>query len=213
MHTQRLRVLVLHGLWMHAPAMRWFTTRLRGRGFDAQALGYYSVVQGTEAAVARIAAALQPGTAIVAHSLGGLLAIRAAQALGPQRAGRIVCLGTPLAGSAAAGSVIERVPAGRHLLRAHGQLLREGCGALPAGLAVGNVAGSVPRGLGGLVGRFRDAHDGTVRVAETRVEGLADHVVVRASHSGLIFSDAAVRQAAAFLSEGRFTHAPGEDAA
>lgn len=200
------RVLVLHGLWMHAPAMRWFATRLRARGFDAHALGYYSLVQGTDAGVARILAALQPGTAIVAHSLGGLLALRAAQAYGVERMGRIVCLGTPLAGSAAAGSVMTRVPAGRQLLHRHGELLCAGCGAVPEGLDVGNIAGCVPRGLGGLVGRFQDAHDGTVRVAETRMEGLADHVVVRASHSGLIFSDAAARQAVAFLQDGRFAH-------
>jgi hypothetical protein len=43
-----------------------------------------------------------------------------------------------------------------------------------------------------------------VAVAETRIPGLGDHVVVRASHSGLLFSDAALRQAAAFLREGRF---------
>lgn len=207
------RVLVLHGLWMHAPAMRWFATRLRARGFDAHALGYYSLVQGTDAGVARILAALQPGTAIVAHSLGGLLALRAAQAYGVERMGRIVCLGTPLAGSAAAGSVMTRVPAGRQLLHRHGELLCAGCGGVPEGLDVGNIAGCVPRGLGGLVGRFQDAHDGTVRVAETRMEGLADHVVVRASHSGLIFSDAAVRQAVAFLQDGRFAHAHEDGAA
>ena len=201
-------VLVLHGLWMHAPAMRWFATRLRSAGFDARALGYYSLLQGTDAGVARIIDALQPGTAIVAHSLGGLLAMRAAQTHGAARMGRVVCLGTPLAGSAAAEGVITRVPAGRQLLHRHGELLRAGTGPIPAGLQVANIAGSVPRGLGGLVGRFHDVHDGTVRVAETRVAGLADHVVIHASHSGLIFSDAAVRHAVAFLRDGRFAQTP-----
>ena len=42
------RVLLLHGLWMHAPALRWFATRLRSRGFDARTLGYYSVMEDTE---------------------------------------------------------------------------------------------------------------------------------------------------------------------
>lgn len=201
-------VLLLHGLWMHAPTMRWLATRLRAHGFDARTLGYYSVLQGSDAGVARIVAALQPGTAVVAHSLGGLLALRAAAAYGPARMGRIVCLGTPLAGSAAAERIVTRIPAGRHVLRAHAELLRNGCGgAIPDGLEVGMVAGSVPRGLGGLVGRFTDTHDGTVRVAETRVAGLADHVVVRASHSGLIFSDAAARQAIAFLRHGAFLEA------
>ena len=27
------RVLLLHGLWMHAPAMRWLAARLRAAGF------------------------------------------------------------------------------------------------------------------------------------------------------------------------------------
>ncbi len=199
------RVLVLHGLWMHAPAMRWFASRLRTRGFDAATAGYFSMLQGTEAGIARIAAALRPGDAVVAHSLGGLLALRAAERFGAARCGRIVCLGTPLAGSAAATGVVARVPAGRHLLRAHADLLREGCG-IAHGLEVGMVAGCVPHGLGGIVARFDDAHDGTVRVAETQAPGLADHVVVRASHSGLIFSEAAVHQAAAFLRQGRFDH-------
>ena len=66
------------------------------------------------------------------------------------------------------------------------------------------VAGNVARGAGRLLARFDGPSDGTVAVAETRLPGLSDHVVVRASHSGLLFSDAAVRQAAVFLREGRF---------
>lgn len=206
------RVLVLHGLWMHAPTMVWFAARLRAHGFDAVTSGYYSVLQDTDAGVARIVAAMAPGTAIVAHSLGGLLALRAAERYGAQRCGRIVCLGTPLAGSAAAEGVMAHVPAGRHLLRAHAGVLQAGCAIAP-GLEVGMVAGCVPHGLGGLLTRFDDAHDGTVGVAETRVEGLADHVVIRTSHSGLIFSAEAVRQSAAFLRSGRFLHDAGARAA
>lgn len=202
------RVLVLHGLWMHAPAMAWFTRQLAAQGFDAHALGYYSLLQGTEAGVGRIVAALQPGTGIVAHSLGGLLALRAADAYGVGNMGRIVCLGTPLAGSAAASGVVERIPAGRQLLHAHGDLLRGGSGPIPPGLEVGNVAGSVPIGLGGLVAGFSEEHDGTVQMSETRAHGLTDHVVVKASHAGLIFSADAARQAAAFLRTGHFQHDP-----
>ena len=54
---------------------------------------------------------------------------------------------------------------------------------------------------------FDGPHDGTVSVAETRVPGLADHVVVRASHSGLLFSDEVVRQVAGFLRGDGFEHA------
>ena len=123
--------------------------------------------------------------------------------------GRVVCLGTPLAGSRAAGGIVRRLPAGRCLLGRHAPMLLAGVGSLPPGVDVGMIAGSRRRGLGRLMAPLGDDHDGTVAVAETWLEGLADHVVLPASHSGLIFSDAAVRQAAAFLRTGHFEHGTG----
>lgn len=218
-HTVRMRsaqktrghVILLHGLWMHAPAMRWFATRLGSRGFDAHALGYYSVLEDSEHAVARVVKALQkaPGSHVIAHSLGGLMALEAARRE-ECAIGRIVCLGTPLAGSRAADGVIQRFPAGRRLLGQHVPMLLAGAGSLPEGVQVGVIAGSRRRGLGGVLAHFSDDHDGTVAVSETRLDGLADHIVLPASHSGLIFSDAAVEQSAAFLRDGHFDHAAGE---
>ncbi|RBH04597.1 alpha/beta hydrolase, partial [Xanthomonas oryzae pv. oryzae] len=46
--------------------------------------------------------------------------------------------------------------------------------------------------------------DGTVALAETRLPGLRDHCVMRASHSGLLRSPEAAAQALAFLRCGRF---------
>lgn len=204
--------MLVHGLWMHSFTLRWLATRLRGRGFTPQSFGYYSLLQDTDAVVARLAAAMraQPGLHVVAHSLGGLLALRAAQEVPPERMGRIVCLGSPLGGSGAASAIATRVPAGAQMIGQNRVLLQSGIGSIPHGLEVGAVAGCVPRGLGGVVAKFACEHDGTVAVPETRVPGLADHVVVRASHSGLLVSDAAVRQATHFLRDGHFRHA-GQD--
>src|SRR5690606_40697080 len=83
-------------------------------------------------------------------------------------------------------------------------LLRTGCPRLPPGVEVGMLAGSRPRGLGALVAHFEGVHDGTVELAETHVPGLADHRVIDASHTGLLFSREAVRQVAGFLQAGRF---------
>lgn len=206
-------VLVLHGLWMHAPSMFWFARQLKAAGFDAHTLGYYSVMESTEQAVARVRAALQarPGSHVVAHSMGGLMALRAAQGLPPGGIGRVVCLGTPLAGSRAADGFARRVHGGRRMIGQHLALLREGAGPLPPGVEVGEVAGCRPMGLGELVARFDCPHDGTVALPETRVPGLTDHVVIAASHGGLMFSAEAVRQAVCFLRTGRFEHA-GADA-
>ena len=76
----------------------------------------------------------------------------------------------------------------------------------PAEAQVGVVAGCVPHGLGALFAGFHGDHDGTVAVAETRLDGIADHVVVESSHSGLLFSAEAARQAVVFLQEGHFLH-------
>lgn len=202
-------VLLVHGLWMRAIAMRWLATRLCSQGFAPATFGYYSLLQDTDAVVARLAATLaeRPGTQVVAHSLGGLLTLRAVEHLAGVQLGRIVCLGSPLAGSGAAAAIAARVPAGARLVGRNHALLEAGIGRIPDGIEAGMIAGCLPHGLGGLVARFDGPHDGTVAVAETRVPGLVDHVVVRASHSGLLFSDAVVRQVAGFLRAGRFEHA------
>lgn len=202
------RVLLVHGLWMRSFSMRWLATRLRSQGFDTRLFGYYSLLQDTDDVVARLAEAIgdQPGTHVVAHSLGGLLTLRAAERHRAGDVGRIVCLGSPLAGSQAASSIVAKVPAGARLVGHNRTLLAAGIDRIPTGLQVGAIAGCVPRGLGGVVAHFACEHDGTVAIPETRVPGLADHWVVHASHTGLLFSDPAVRQTAAFLREGRFEH-------
>jgi pimeloyl-ACP methyl ester carboxylesterase len=199
-------VLLVHGLWMRGITMHWLATRLRSRGFEPRTFEYFSLLQDTDAVVARLADALRerPGTHVLAHSLGGLLALRAAEQVGADNIGRIVCMGSPLAGSRAAATIAAKLPAGAQLVGHNRALLESGVDHIPKGIEVGAIAGCVPHGLGGFVAHFDGEHDGSVAMAETRLPGLVDHVVVRASHSGLLFSDAAVRQAVAFLREGRF---------
>ena len=103
----------------------------------------------------------------------------------------------------------RRAPLSLVLGRSRG-LLETGCAPWQGPVEVGVVAGNRARGLGGLFARMDGESDGTVSVAETRLAGLTDHCVVPASHSGLIFSDAAVRQAAGFLHTGHFDHGTGE---
>ena len=83
-------------------------------------------------------------------------------------------------------------------------LLQQGLGHWDGPAAVGMVAGSVALGLGNRIAALGPQSDGTVALAETRVPGLRDHCLVRASHSGLLFSPLAARQTAAFLRHGRF---------
>lgn len=198
-------VMLVHGLLLFAGAMHWFALQLREAGFATETFGYHSIVGGPEAAQSALAERLRQGGAmhLVAHSLGGLLALETLSSHPGLAASRVVCLGAPLCGSGAAESLAHR-PMLRWWLGRSAALLRQGCVHWPEGVAVGMVAGNRPHGLGALFARFDDEHDGTVAVAETRHPQLADHVIVPASHSGLIFSRVAAAQAAHFLREGRF---------
>ncbi|MCD7097446.1 alpha/beta fold hydrolase [Stenotrophomonas sp. MMGLT7] len=200
------KVLLLHGIWNPAWWMWPLAWHLRAAGFDARLFGYRGALQGPEAAVASLARHIgaQDGRplALVGHSLGGMVALETARRYPELPIGRIVCLGSPLCGS----GVARRVAGLRWCAWAlgHGRtLLLDGVAPWAGGIPVGMIAGARPMGLGRLFVEMAES-DGTVAVAETRLDGLADHCVVPASHSGLVFSPEAARQALAFLREGRF---------
>ncbi|PJK00534.1 cobalamin adenosyltransferase [Lysobacteraceae bacterium NML91-0213] len=201
------RVIVLPGLWMPAVSMAWFAARLRVLGFDARTLGYRSIVDGARYAIEGIEEALRAGPAhLVGHSLGGVIALEAVHRQPALPVGRVVCVGSPLCGSAAARVLRARRLTGAYLGRS-GPLLERGCAEWPDTVEVGMIAGTRPRGLGGLVARFDEPHDGTVAVRETRAPGLADHLLLPASHTGLMFRGDAAAQTARFLRTGTFDHA------
>ena len=208
----RRRVVLLHGLWMPGASMHWLSQQLRAAGFAPEIFSYHSVADGPDQAVSRLAALLQAeGEAdIVAHSLGGLIALHALCEAPRLPVARVVCLGSPLNGSGAAAGMLRWAPAasllGRSAALLRDGLVRDGVHCWHGRARVGVVAGCVRHGLGALFAGFEGDHDGTVAVDETRLAGLSDHVVVDASHSGLLFSEAAATQAIAFLRDGRFDH-------
>jgi len=201
------RVVLLHGIWMAGVTMQWFGARLRAAGFAPETFGYHSIVGGPDQAVPQLAAQLRAGAEadIVAHSLGGLVALQALVAEPDLPVRRVVCLGVPLCGSSAAAQLARWPVASLWLGRSAG-ILQDGCTQWPRRFEVGMVAGCLAHGLGGLLAQFDGDNDGTVSVEETRSPQLADHVVVEASHSGLLFSAEAIDQAAGFLRAGRFRH-------
>ena len=198
------RVILLHGLWMPGASMQWFASKLSAAGFDTEIFAYHSVADGPDTAVPRLVEMLgQTRSDIVAHSLGGLIALQALCDAPSLQVGRVVCLGSPLTGSGAATGMLRWAPAAAMLGRS-AALLQSGLPCWEGRAEVGVIAGCVPHGLGALLAGFDGDHDGTVAIEETRLPGVSDHVVVEASHSGLLFSAEAVDQTVAFLRSGRF---------
>lgn len=198
------RVLVLHGLWMRPTVMALLSRRLAHAGFEPEAIGYASVRGPAERAVRDVRRAMRAGPChVVAHSLGGVVALHALEAEPDLPVRRVVCLGSPLCGSFAAEHV-ARVPVLRGSLGHSRDLLHRGCRPWRGRAEIGVIAGDRPIGLGRVVARIDGPNDGAVAVDETRLEGLTDHLVLPSSHTGLIFAPQVARQAIAFLRDGRF---------
>jgi len=201
-------VILLHGLWMRGFTLVALRHRLEQAGYAVELFDYASVFRSPEVSVERLAerSAAADGSRIhfVGHSLGGLIALQALQRKPELTRGRVVCLGSPLRGSAVARG-IARLPGGSFVIGKSLDILRDGIERWEGRQAVGVVAGRLPIGLGFAVGALASPHDGTVSVAETELPGLTDHCVVPATHTGLLFSDEAAEQTIAFLRSGRFT--------
>ena len=200
-------VILLHGLWMRGFTLTMLRHRLERAGYSVESFDYASVTGAPEAGVDRLLrrAGLRKNGKIhfVGHSLGGLVALRALQREPHLIAGNVVCLGSPLRGSAVARG-IARLPGGAFVIGKSIAVLREGMERWDGDQPVGSIAGRLPLGLGIAVGSLSSPHDGTVSVAETELPGLTDHCIVPATHTGLLFSEDAAEQTIAFLREARF---------
>ena len=197
-------VLLLHGIWNARAWVGPLAWRLRARGFSVDTFGYASVFGGPDVAVPQLLQRLKDSgpVALVGHSLGGLVALEALRRQPDLPVSRVVCLGSPLRGSGTARTLAEH--GWSAALGRSSDLLLDGLPDWQGRAQVGLIAGSVPHGLGSLLGAIGEASDGTVALDETRLPGLSDHCVVAASHSGLVFSPDAARQTAAFLRDGCF---------
>ena len=119
--------------------------------------------------------------------------------------GRVVLLGSPVRGSRAARNLAQW-PFGRRVLglTAHEVLLPANDRRWLGTRDLGVIAGNVPVGFGRFMGPFDSPSDGTVLVEETQLSGATQHLTLRTTHSGMVYSALVARQIVCFLRDGRF---------
>lgn len=203
-------VILVPGLWLPYWSLAFLKRGLRRCGFEVRLFRYHTVRRSFYENALRldafIAALGAQRVHLVGHSLGGVL-IRALLHYFPQQPpGRVVTLGSPHQGSAA-GVQFARTAFGRRLL---GRCIADVIEGVPQSWSwpqreCGSLAGNRPLGLGGLItpGLPRP-HDGTVTVAETRLPGSVDHIVVATTHFSMLVSPQVLAQVCRFLRSGRF---------
>ncbi|MEH2607788.1 esterase/lipase family protein [Bradyrhizobium sp. AZCC 1693] len=208
-------VVLLHGISRTARSFRKMQTVLEGSGFATLNQDYASRRKALEAlaedihpAIQRFADGIDGSVHFVGHSMGGLLARVYIARYRPKRLGRVVMLGTPNSGS----EIVDRLrhfrpyraffgPAGQQL----GTQRNEAINALfpPIDYPVGIIAGN--RSIYPITSAFLPKpHDGRVSVVNTRIDGMADHIVIRTSHPWLVRNAVALEQTIAFLRDGKF---------
>lgn len=208
-------VVLLHGISRTARSFRKMQAALEGAGFATLNLDYASRRKALEAlaedihpAIQRFADGIDGSVHFVCHSMGGLLARVYIARYRPTRLGRVVMLGTPNSGSEIADRLghlkLYRAffgPAGQQL----GTQRDAAIEALlpPVDFPVGIIAGN--RSIYPLASAFLPKpHDGRVSIANTRLDGMADHIVIPASHPWLMRNSIAIAQTIAFLRDGTF---------
>jgi pimeloyl-ACP methyl ester carboxylesterase len=203
-------VVYVHGLWMTGIESIWLRRRLaRERGYRFLVFRYASVraplAQIIAALRATIAAVDAPQVHLLGHSLGGLLIQRCLASYPMRQPGRVVFLGSPVAGSRAARR-LARSACGRALLGATSaaELLHQQPRDWDSGRDLGIIAGTLPFGLGRLLLEFDEDNDGTVGVSETRMNGARAYLPLPTTHSGMLWSARVARETGSFLEYGRF---------
>jgi pimeloyl-ACP methyl ester carboxylesterase len=212
MRAPQSQVLLVHGLWLNRASMYPLGLRLRHAGFAVRYHGYYSALLPQERHIEQLITRLRGDGGderphVIAHSLGAVLALQALCQLPalPGTKSRLIGLGAPWRGSDA-GRQFMRHAFGRFCVGSTGRLWQTFPELqAPAGVEVGAIAGTRRIGMGRFFARLEGANDGVVTVEETRLDGLADHIVMPVSHTGMLLSGEAAQQCAAFLRGGRFS--------
>lgn len=208
--SERHNVVLVHGLWVHGAVMLLMQGRIDRCGYRTLAYSYPSIGPTLTENAGRLAdyvrgvAATRPH--FVGHSLGGLVVLRMLECAPDIEPGRIVLVGTPYADTYA-GRRLASLPGGRVAL---GRSLSEWLGGekrVRPGCEIGVIAGNLGIGLGRIIAPdMPGPSDGAVRVEETHVPGMRDHVVLNVSHTGMLLSKEVARRICEFLRHGAFEH-------
>lgn len=209
-------VIILHGLMRSADSMSKMQEALIDSGFQTANIDYPSRdFHIEELAEIAVNDGLQQCRAkpdvrqvhFVTHSLGGILVRQYLSVYDINNLGRVVMLGPPNQGSAAVDE-LGGVPGFDWINGPAGRQLGKGSESVPLGLGpanfdVGIIAGD--RTIDPITSAvLENPDDGRVSVADTKLEGMSDFVIVEHSHAFMMRMRYPIELTVRFLKTGSF---------
>ena len=201
-------VVLVPGLWNPSGVLWPLAAWLRRAGFVPRVFSYRGRAS-FEANVERLARFVREKLAgrpahFIGHSLGGVLVLETLNRHPDLPVASALLIGSPVRGSLA-GRRFGRERFGRWMMGGAAQCWEARDARWTRDAPLGVLAGSVPVGLGRVVGgRLPGANDGVVCVEETAVDGMAARKLLAQPHSWMPVSPRVARLAEAFLRRGSF---------
>jgi hypothetical protein len=206
-------VVLVPGLGLGGIELSFLARRLNRRGFRTRVFWHFAW-RGDLAAKAlalhRFVAGIEANQVhFVCHSMGGNIVLYFLAHHEQTRPGRVVVLGTPINGSAAAER-LAKLPLGIRVLGHCMNQARLETFNMPTRHQIGGVAGTMPIGAGRFLG-VQSPSDGVVRVDEATHRDMSDSQSLPVSHMGLVLSRRVVELIVRFLEYGSFKEAVLKD--
>lgn len=211
--------MLLHGITRSNIDMMLLENRIKREGYDTLNIKYPSTKHSldylSDHVYSKMAADKRysntPKVHFVAHSMGGLIARHVIYKYRPQNLGKVCMMGTPNQGSEMANfmsdhGVLSKIfdfifgPAGEELRtdqdRIDGGIINYPLGVIASDVSFNPIGKQV----------FGGANDTLVSIESTKIDGMADHIIISSTHAVMMLDPRIIEQVIAFLKNGCFDH-------